>query len=413
MKQLLSFLFVLLVISSVTFAQQVDRAKEHLKANRLTEAKTTIDEFLKDPGNHKSATAWYTKAKIYNAISYDATLSKQYPSARMDAFNALKKYTETDDRMLIELQIDGYAPINEIYTGFYQTAANSFNQKSYEIAFQNFVNAITVSSFMTRKGWINLNLDTNSVLYAGVAAEKLNRFDDAVKYYGQLAEAKVAGDGFVEIYKWVANHYFEKKDLAQAKKFLALGREVYPGDPFWNSLELDMVREGSSKEALFAQYEKTIAAEPNNHFYRYNYAVELYQFGYNVDVSKRPANSDELIQKASAQLSRVLAINPEYVRGQLFAGQIIYNMGVDLTNKAKKTESDNVAALKAKALSKYDEALPYFLKVEQLLSRQTQLSADEKADLKEALDLTITIYDQKGDKAKLKEYQDKFNAVKN
>ena len=139
----------------------------------------------------KNGDAWYIKTKVYNAIAADAALSKQYPAARTEAFNALKKYTETDTRLLISLQIDGYKPVNEIYTGWYQDAANNFNLKQYERAYESFNSAITVSSFMTQKGWINLKLDTNSVLYAGVAAEKLNRYDDAVKYYGQLVTAMV------------------------------------------------------------------------------------------------------------------------------------------------------------------------------------------------------------------------------
>jgi tetratricopeptide (TPR) repeat protein len=209
----------------------------------------------------------------------------------------------------------------------------------------------------------------------------------------------------------VANHYYDKKDDAQAKKYLAIGREMFPEDPFWNSLELDMTRDGGNKDVLFAQYEKTIAAEPNNHLYRYNYAVELYQAGYNVETVKRPANSEELIQKAAAQLSRAIAINPDYARAQLFAGQIQYNTGVDFLTKAKTTQGD-ASILKSNALKKFEEAIPYFLAVERLLGKQTQLSAGDKADLKEALDLLITIYDQKGDKEKVKEYEAKFNAIK-
>jgi hypothetical protein len=56
----------------------------------------------------------------------DATLSKQFPAARTDAFNALKKYTEFDDKMLIALQIDGYKPINDIYSGLLPGSRGQF-----------------------------------------------------------------------------------------------------------------------------------------------------------------------------------------------------------------------------------------------------------------------------------------------
>ncbi|HYC30127.1 MAG TPA: hypothetical protein VEB42_14940, partial [Chitinophagaceae bacterium] len=236
MKRIL-FTTLCAVLATGLFAQKVEKAKDLLKANKLMDAKTEIDNFLAQEKNAKNADAWYTKAKIYNAISTDGSLKTQVPDARQQAFQALKKYTETDDKMLIALQIDGYKPINDIYTSYYQEGANSFNSKNYEQAYTGFQHAIEVSQFMTQKGWINLKVDTNSVLYAGVAAEKMQKFDDAVKYYGILAENKIKGEGFVEIYKWVTNYYFEKKDMANAQKYLAFGKEVYPTDPFWASIE--------------------------------------------------------------------------------------------------------------------------------------------------------------------------------
>lgn len=417
--QMKRFLFTAMLAITVTglFAQKVEKAKELLKANKLNEAKTEIDAFLAQEKNQKNGEAWYTKAKIYNEIAKDAKLRTSLPDARMDAFNALKKYTEVDDKMLISLQIDGYKPINDIYTGYYQEAAGSFNDKQYETAFSGFKNAIAVSTFMTQKGWINLKLDTNSILYAGVAAEKLSKPEDAVVYYGMLAENKVTGDGFVEIYKWVANHYYEKKDMANAQKYLALGKEVYPKDPFWSSLDLDMSRDSGNKESLFAKYEETIAANPDNHLYRYNYSVELYQYAYNLDSTKRPANSEQLIKKASENIQQALRIKPDYSRAQLFAGQIAYNQGVDILNRAKAIKSTapadvkRKADLRAEAVKKFDEATPFFLEVEKLLESQPKLKMEDKSDLKEAYDLLITIYDQKNMKDKVKEYEIKFNDV--
>ncbi len=398
-------------------AQTVEKAKDLLKANKVMEAKTMIDEFVQQEKNAKNADAWYLHAKVYGAIAADANLSSQVPDARMTAFNSLKKYTELDTKMLISLQIDGYKPINDIYTGYYQEGANNFNEKKYDAAFNAFTKAIMASKFMTEKGWISLKLDTNSVLYAGVAAEKLNKFDDAAKYYGMLVENKAKGDGFVEIYKWVANHHYEKKNPQEAEKFIAIGKEVYPTDPFWASLELDMAREKGNKDQLFSKYDETIKAHPTNHLYRYNYAVELYQFAYNTDLTKRPANSQELIGKARTEIREALRIQPDYASAQLFAGQISYNEGVDILTNSKAikgTTPDDVkkkAELKAEAMKKFDESTPYFLEVEKLLSPKGKLKMEEKTSLKEAFDLLITVYDQKGQKDKVKEYEVKFNDV--
>ncbi|HKP32757.1 MAG TPA: tetratricopeptide repeat protein [Chitinophagaceae bacterium] len=412
------FLTALVILTAITlFAQKLDKAKELFKAGKLSEAKTEIDNFLAQEKNAKNSEALYMKAKIYAAISFDNNLKTQVPNARMTAFETLKKYTEVDDKMLISLQIDGYKPINDIYTGYYQEAANAFNSKDFEAALRDFQNAITISKFMNEKGWIKLPLDTNSVLYAGVSAERLSKPEDAAKYYGIIVENKVKGESFVEIYKWEANHYFEKKDYATAEKYLALGKEVYPADAFWPGFELDMARDRGSKQDLFKKYDEIVVAFPSNHLYRYNYAVELYQEGYNTDSAKRPANSAELIKKASENISEALKLKPDYSRAQLFAGQIAYNQGVDLLTKSKQikgTKPEDVkkkADIKAEALVKFDEALPHFLEVEKLLSSQGKLKMDDKNDLKEAYDLLITIYDQKKLQDKVKEYEVKFNDV--
>ena len=62
-------------------------------------------------------------------------------------------------------------------------------------------------------------------------------------------------------------------------------------------------------------------------------------------------------------------------------------------------------------LKKFDEAIPYFEKVDQILGSQGKLKMEERANLKDAYDLLITIYDQKGQKDKLKVYEEKFNNV--
>ena len=165
---------------------------------------------------------------------------------------------------------------------------------------------------------------------------------------------------------------------------------------------------------MFAYYETVIGTYPSHHLYRYNYAVELYQHSYKTDIKQRPSNSAQLVDKAEAQVTEAVRLAPSYARGQLFAGQIRYNKGVDLLNESKAaTTDDKKKERKAKAMEKFKEAIPYFEAVDRLLAGQPGLKAEDKSDLKEAYDLLITIYDQAGDKTKVLEYEKKFNAVEN
>ena len=265
-------------------------------------------------------------------------------------------------------------------------------------------------------------LDTTTTLYAGISAEKANKLDEAAIYYGKIAERKATGEGFIEIYKWLSDHYKQKGDITNSQKFVDLGKEVYPTDPFWSGFELDMLREKGTKEQLFAKYEEIIAKYPDNHLFPFNYAVELYTVGYNIDPTKRPANSKELIQKATTHVNKSLALKPDYANAHMLMGQILYNEAADIAavNKAirppqggklKPDELKKKEDLRQQVNKKYDEAVPYFEKVDALLGPQGKLKMEEKGYLKDSYDLLINIYEHKGNTEKAMAYTEKFNNV--
>ncbi len=401
------------------FAQNVDKAKDLLKANKLPEAKAEIDKVLAVDKNLKNGDAWYTKLKVYNAIAA-SPLGAQYPDARSQAFEALKKYTEVDDKKLLMLQMDQYKPVNEIYQGYFQVGANDYNAGKYDSALMNFSGALATSAFMNAKGWTTLKIDTTSTLYAGISAEKANKRDSAAVYYGKLAEAKIAninGSNMIDIYKWLVDYYNQKKDEANTAKFIALAKEQYPDDLFWPSTELDNLREKGNKDSLWAKYEEITAKFPKNHLFFFNYGLELYQYASDTSTGKRPANADALIAKAQENLKKCLEVQPDYPQAALVLGQISYNAGVDLQGQTKKIPGktpDDVkkrAELRVAAGKKFDEAIPYFELVDKDLGSKGKLKMEEKTSLKDAYDLLITIYEQKNLKDKVEAYTTKFNNV--
>jgi hypothetical protein len=188
-------------------------------------------------------------------------------------------------------------------------------------------------------------------------------------------------------------------------------------------MELDRLREKGDKKALFAKYEEIIAKNPTSHVFRFNYAAELYQEGYSdPDVAKRPANSAELISKSEENLLKVVELKPDYTQAQIVLGQLYYNQGVDLNaqvkaikppagGKLKPEELKKKEDLRAAMMKKFDQAVPHLEKIDAQLSPQGKLKMEDKKTLKDALDLLITIYDQKGNKDKVKVYEEKFNNV--
>jgi tetratricopeptide (TPR) repeat protein len=404
------------------FAQSVDKAKEALKAGKVADAKTQIDGALAVEKNQKIAEAWYTKLKVYNAIAANDQLRTQYPDARDQAFDALKKYVDLDekDKKLLLLQVDGYKPINEIYQGYFQVGANYYNTGKYDDALKSFSGAIAASSYMNSKGWTKLPIDTTSTLYAGISAEKANKKDSAAVYYGRLADAKIStinGTNMIDIYKWLVDYYNTKKDAENTEKYLSLAEGQYPDDLFWPSTRLDILREKKDKEALWAGYDKIVAHFPKNHLFFFNYGLELYQYANDTSSGKRPANYDALISKAQEMLKKCLEIQPDYPQAALVLGQISYNAAVDLQGATKKIPGKGPedikkrADLRIAAGKKFDEAIPYFELVDKDLGSKGKLKMDEKSSLKDAYDLLINIYQEKKIKDKEDLYTNKFNNV--
>ncbi|HUB60433.1 MAG TPA: hypothetical protein VL978_07020 [Puia sp.] len=403
------------------FAQNIDKAKDLLKANKLPDAKAEIDKALAIEKNQKNADAWYTKLKIYNAIAA-GPLAGQYPGARDTAFLALQKYVELDDKKLIALQLDGYKPINEIYQGYFAAGANDYNTGKYDSAFYNFKGALAASAFMNAKGWTNMKIDTTSTLYAGISAEKAGKKDSAAIYYSKIADAHIDTinkSNMIEIYKWLVDYYHTKKDAANTAKYLAIGETMYPKELFFPTEELDIARESGNKDSLWAVYDRVVAKFPKNYLFFFNYGLEEYQYASDTSSGHRPADADSLTARAQVNLEKCLELQPDYPQAALVLGQIAYNAGVDLQAQAKKVVGKTPDAarqrgdLRTAANKKFDEAIPYFEKVDQDLGSKGRLKQEEKSALKDAYDLLITIYEQKGPagKDKADAYTNKFNNV--
>jgi len=413
---------LLAVVGFLSQAQKLEKAKDLLTRKKYTDAKTEIDNVLAVDKNKTSSDAWYIKAKIYGAIANDSTLKSTVPDARNTAFEAMKQYLELENKEKdaakknIQLTLDNNAPLVEMYSGYSKDAASFYNASNYNDALVNFKKSLEVFDLMAARGLINMKLDTTTTLYAGISAEKAQKPDDAAVYYGKIAENKAKGEGFVEIYKWLADYYRRKDDVANANKFATLGKEVYPNDPFWTGFELDLAREKGTKDDLFKKYEQVIKENPDNYLFLFNYGVELYQTGYDPDATKRPSNSKELIEKAVEVMTKTLEKKPDYANANMVLGQIFYNQGVEINNENKNIRPQNGVKLtpdqlkkkdelRAETSKKFDQAVPYLTKVDEVLDSQGKLKMEDKDNLKNALDLLIIINEEKANQLEQKKRQ--------
>ncbi len=164
-----------------------------------------------------------------------------------------------------------YKPMTDIYSGYFTAGAASYNAGKYAEALAEFQGAIGALSFMSQKGWVKNAMDTTSTLYAGISAEKANKRDEAVIYYSKIVDSgitKIGGNDMLDIYKWVADYYMQKKDEPNTAKYLALGEKTYPNDVFWYETELDIARKSGNKDSCSqAMMQSLLNSRPTRSFF--------------------------------------------------------------------------------------------------------------------------------------------------
>jgi tetratricopeptide (TPR) repeat protein len=423
MRKSLFIAAILAVCGFMANAQTVDDALKQLGKNN-DKAKEAIDKLTADP-NSKNADAWYVKAQVYNALGADDKFKTSVPDAYVQAFEAFKKAYDIDPnnkRMLLDLYKTGFVA----YEGVANRAATAYQANNMAAAFEGYKKAIDYGDYLKSKnlsysGYSVPKIDTGMVFMAGYTAMKLDKNDDALKYFGTLAEAKIGKEpDYVIPYQFLSYQYKTKKDEANFKKFTDLGRQVYSKDPYFVTIKIDWARERNDYPALFAAYDELVALQPDSLSNSLSYTSEMFDYLFIKNPDKKPADYDAVAAKIESETKKLLSKDYEPMSTNLILGQLYYNQGLDQATEADKIkgtkpeDTKKKADLKAKAVSRYDMAIPYTEKVASLLEQKgmTTLSAKEKHTLKNMYIMLGDMYTAKGNKVKADEYDKKYSGIK-
>lgn len=416
MRKSIVLTLLAVIISTGLMAQTIEDIRDLASKNQWEKAKEGIDKYLAVEKNAKKGDGWYLKSVIYNTIAKDAKLKTLAPDGRMDAFNAYKKYLELDPKA-VEGTLNMHATLFDVSFGYLGKGGDDFNAKKYDDALAAFKNAEIVQEYIVQKGLTYGNFafpafDTQ--LYINVAASAVNakKTDIAVEYYQKIADKKIAGKGYEEIYKYLVDQFDKKGDKANRDKYLALGKELYPDDAYWCQTGLNDVWD--DKKKLFAKFEELITGSCNTFVNNYNYSVELYNYAFAQE--KRPEDFAEVNAKLPDQLKKTIAISSTSEANMLMCRYqfALINDLLDAYNAIKGVKPDDVkkkADLTAQLNKKYDEVLPYAMAVYNILDAKTTLKAGEKGNFKIACSMLVEYWERKNDKVKMKQYQDKMSSI--
>jgi hypothetical protein len=402
MKKILLVLMLAIAANCVS-AQDFKKLKIAVGILKWEDAKTEVDKLANDPKAKDKAEFYYYQAKIYAALFKDAALRAKYPNASEVAAAALEKYATMDLGFAKIKELGGVEPYFDMYATYFQTGVNVFNEKSWLPAAENFVKAIKYIDVIIQNKWAaspTLTMDTTALLYAGYAFQNANQMDDAAKYYSRLADSKVNEAIYLDLYRFLVQHYTKTNNEVLFLKYLALGKEVHPKEP-WDDYEVDFIDTNYDLAKKTTLYDTEDAAGKLTD-------KKYLQFGdLFVNVKNKEKDLDSATQvkytlKAADAFKKAFQLNNANAAAIFNVGVIYYNIFGEIDDRmsANKrtlqsisaTNEEEFAAKKAAAKTPQAKAIVNKAAADKLAKAQAslkQLNAEMDLEVQQNIDLSI------------------------
>lgn len=411
----------LFLTGTVANSQNLDDINDLMGKMQYREAKAGIDKYLSNPKKANDAEAYYYKGRIYNSLSHDSTVAQaeQY-TLKGEAFEAFKKNQQLDSKD-VYLQLETHTSFLDLYYGYYDLGARSYNTKNFQGAIDAFKKAIELENFILDKKYeyqqTSLNrLDTSLVLNIAACAIQQKNEELAIEFYKKLTDANISGADFKEVYQYIVDYYVKKDDQKSLDEILAKAKKMYPNDEYWMDAEIRISSKSGDKNVLYAKYEKLIAENPSSFVLPYNYAVEMYNSLYGKDASN--AGDAAMGEKLTATIKKAIANEDKAeITSTMLMCNHLYNMSADLVNNsnmikgAKPEDVKKRNDMKAVANKSMDECIVFSEMALKYYEAIPSKTAIQKANYKIVLGYLADIYGLKKNPAKAAEYEKKNAAA--
>jgi len=326
----------------------------------------------------------------------------------------------------------------DLYSTSFNQGIRTYNLKKWDSASYFFGRAVDFSNIIFKNKWSSnpsTLFDTTSVLYAGVAAQNAKKSDDATKYYSILADNKVTGTDYKDIYTYLLIYYAGKKDEANFRKYLVIGKELYPKED-WEDYEVDFMNKAytlQQKADLYAKEDATgtlsarkyllfgdlFANIPKDEKASLD-SLKLVDYQHKAaDAFKKAYNKDNSLGIAAFNVGVIyynefVEIDDKIVANKRALQQLNINRPVEKDPKKKaaadakfKSESDAIKKantdLEKPVTETIDEAIVWLEKCYNSLKNKASRDNTEKNCLSRSVDWLANLYAYKRDKVKGKD----------
>ncbi|MFM8592483.1 MAG: hypothetical protein ACKOA3_06275 [Sphingomonadales bacterium] len=350
MKSYFLTLAVLLMAATSLVAQNYDPVKTLVMLNQFDKAKTDIDKAFNNAKYTAKPEAFILKSIIYSSLANTDSKKGTSEAEQLiaDADAAFAKFREMDPAMaLLSEPMYQNGAVN-LYSTFYTSGYNDYSKKNWGDALVKLKKAIGYSDILTKFKLLSSSLDTNVLILAGITAESGGFKDDALVYYQKLANAKVGGDGFEGVYRYLITYSFGKKDMEAFERYKALGKEVFPKSDYFDYDKVDFaVGLANGFEEKLKAIDELLATDPDNFKANQVLGEILYDTLDPRDTEAvLPANNAELEKKMIGAFNRAAKARPGYEIPYLYIGDHFINKAAVVSEKRDQHAKDMKARTK-------------------------------------------------------------------
>jgi hypothetical protein len=392
MKKIL-FSLTVLVLALTVNAQSYDEIKQMMMLGQYKKAKEDVDKRM---GNAKFASkpeAYALKATIYSALASDSSVmnTPEGVALRTEAEAAFNKYKEMEPGMaLLQDPIYKNSAVS-LYSLYFNIGYKQYEAKNFAEAFTTFKKVDDYSAILHQQKLLASALDTNVVILAAITAESSGNKDEAAKYYSRIADAKLKGENYESIYRYLVTHYFTKNDMANFEKYKALGKELYPNSDFftYDKTDFAMGLEGSFDKKM-KSLEEVLSKDPNDYKANLSLGQLIYDtLNSKVEGAVLPANAAELEQRMVDAFNKAGESKGDEALPYLVVGDYFVMLQAEKVKRSDKKYGEFLEAGRVP----YEKAAAVFAK-------KDHLSASDKQQYKKAAGFLEDIYNYKKEQAK-------------
>ena len=386
---------MMLMLAFFVKAQSYDEIKQFVILGQYKKAKEDVDKRMTNAKFAAKPEAYILKATIYSALAADSAtqLTPEAATLRAESEAAFKKYQEMDPKLeLVKDPVYQNAAVR-IYSNLFSVGYKQYDEKKWAEAFETFKKVDSYSAILSEHKLLTSALDTNVIILAGITAEQSNQKDEAAKYYGKLADAKISGANYESIYRFLVTHHFTKKDMASFEKYKALGKEIYPQSEFFSYDKTDFaVGLETSFDSKMKSLEEVLSKDPTNYKANLSMGQLIYDtLNSKVEGAVPPANADELEKKMVAAFIAAGEAKGDEALPYLVIGDYFVMLKAE---KLKKTDKKYGEYLEAGRVP-YEKAAAVFAK-----KGVSSLNGSDKQQYKKAAGFLEDIYNYKKEQAK-------------